>query len=136
MYLPPDPEFGLLIGAVGTQLSQVREITSLADIAAQNSDDAQIARSIEGIQDSLGKLEKSLGDLSTAQVARSKPPSGRLFTLGGVKFGWEDVILALALLIIFVSWAQGSMDSQGALVALLGTGAGGAWGHVAARSIS
>jgi hypothetical protein len=45
-----------------------------------------------------------------------------------IKLGWEDIIIALALLIIVVSWIQGRITPDQAISYLGFTAAGGVWG--------
>ena len=47
-----------------------------------------------------------------------------------LKLSWEDLILALALAIIIVSWLKGIFTSEQALSYLGFTSAGGMWGYV------
>ncbi len=50
-----------------------------------------------------------------------------------VRFGWEDIVLFLALLIILVSWVKGDFSPDRALAYLGFTATGGIWGYFSGR---
>ena len=47
-----------------------------------------------------------------------------------LKLRWEDLILALALAVIIISWLKGTFTSAEVLAYLGFTSAGGMWGYV------
>ncbi len=50
-----------------------------------------------------------------------------------LKLGWEDLILGFALVVILVSWIQGTFTPDQVLAYLGFTTAGGAWGLLSKR---
>ncbi len=50
-----------------------------------------------------------------------------------LRLGWEDIVLALALLIIVVSWLRGQFTPAEALAYLGFTTTGGIWGYFSGK---
>ena len=49
-----------------------------------------------------------------------------------IKLSWEDLILALALIVITTSWIKGTFTAEQVLAYLGFTATGGVWGYVSA----
>lgn len=49
-----------------------------------------------------------------------------------IKVSWEDLILALALIVILTSWLRGTFTAEQVLAYLGFTATGGMWGYVSA----
>lgn len=49
-----------------------------------------------------------------------------------IKLSWEDLILALALIVIVTSWLRGTFTPEQVLAYLGFTATGGMWGYVSA----
>lgn len=80
--------------------------------------------------------EELFEELEAFRASKAKLQKNRLIQIGKRTLGWEDVIVLLAIIVIFVSWVQGAMTYQEVLVALFGTGAGGAWGFTTGKGYS
>lgn len=50
-----------------------------------------------------------------------------------IKLSWEDLILALALLVIVTSWLKGAFTPEQVLAYFGFTATGGMWGYVSAN---
>lgn len=49
-----------------------------------------------------------------------------------IRLSWEDLILAIALIVIITSWIKGTFTAEQVLAYLGFTATGGAWGYVSA----
>ena len=115
--------FNRLNAAVGRVNAAIDKVPALSTIPSR-----------QNLQKEIEQIKKTLKELEEEHQPKKKLSQGRLFTIGKVRFGWEDIILAVALVIIVVTWIKGDMDAQAALIALFGTGMGGAWGVVSGKA--
>jgi hypothetical protein len=53
-----------------------------------------------------------------------------------LNLGWEDIVLALALAIIIISWLRGQYTPDQALAYLGFTTSGGIWGYMSGKESS
>lgn len=53
-----------------------------------------------------------------------------------IKLSWEDLILAVALIVIVTSWLKGTFTPEQVLAYLGFTATGGMWGYVSASKSS
>lgn len=128
----PDSFSGSISGSGKANSSLIRSLRDKIEAVEGLADDeasGELAQAIEELRTKMDKLEANIS-------AQSQRLPGQLFRIGTIVLGWEDIILLLVLIVIFVSWIRGSMTTQDTLVTLMGAGAGGAWGIATGRGYS
>jgi len=119
---------------LGGRVTQINAAVGRINAAIDKELPASLGSTRQDLRKEIGQINNTLKILEEEIQSKKQVSQGRLFTIGKVRFGWEDIILAVALMIIVVTWLKGDMDAQAALIALFGTGMGGAWGMVSGKA--
>jgi hypothetical protein len=70
-------------------------------------------------------------ETKSVQTLGAPAPGGSMSkTKRKIKLSWEDLILAISLIVIIVSWIQGIFTADQVLAYLGFTATGGVWGYM------
>lgn len=132
LFFPAGPVSAGGVAGFGKANSSLNNVKDHLEDLEELADQGQTAQWATAIDD----LRKKVDNLEAEFATDPQKVPGKLFRLGRVGVGWEDVILLLVLIVVFGSWMRGSMTTQDTLVALMGAGAGGIWGATTVRGSS